>query len=184
MGKGTLLNLLLSRRGDCVFSVSATTRPPRPGELDGEHYYFLDKDVFEQWVEQDRFLEWNKVFDCFYGTPRGPIEEHREAGRHVILDVDVQGGVQLLEAVPDAVSVFIAPPNLDVLKERLMRRNTETQDQIQSRLLTARSELKYINHYGYLITNDDLQDACEKLEAIITAERCRTSRKKTERLGA
>lgn len=178
VGKGTLLGMLLKSRQDCVFSISATTRTPRPGEIDGEHYYFLTNDIFEQWVEEDRFLEWNKVFDRFYGTPRAPIEAHREAGRHVILDVDVQGGVQLLESAPEAISIFIAPPDLDTLRERLMGRGTETAEQIQSRLLTARSELKYLNHYRYIIVNDELTVACQKIEAIISSEMCRTDRLK------
>ena len=174
VGKGTLLGLLLSQRDDCVFSISATTRDPRPGEIDGEHYYFLANEKFERWVEEGRFLEWNQVFDCFYGTPREPVERHRNEGRHVILDVDVQGGVELIESVPDATSIFIAPPDLESLKKRLYHRGTETEEQIRKRLLTARSELKSLNHYQYTIINDTLELAQTKLNSIIESELCRT----------
>lgn len=176
VGKGTLLGALVEKRQDCVFSVSATTRAPRPGEEDGEHYYFLAEEMFERWVEEKRFLEWNKVFDRFYGTPKEPIEAHRLAGKHVILDVDVQGGLQLMREAEDLVTIFIVPPDLETLRERLERRGTETPDQIRRRLLTARNELKSLDHYGYTIVNDDLEVARAKLEAIIEAEMCLTRR--------
>jgi guanylate kinase len=176
VGKGTLLNLLLSRRSDCVFSVSATTRPPREGEQDGVHYYFLDSKVFSDWVEQNRFLEWNKVFDRFYGTPLEPVEKHLQEGTNVVLDIDVQGGMQVIESRPDAVSIFIAPPCLDTLADRLQGRGTESEDEINLRLLTAKSELKTMHHYQYLVINDDLERTVGQLNSIIEAERCRYSR--------
>ena len=176
MGKGTLLGLLLSRRSDCVFSVSATTRPPREGEQDGIHYYFLDSKVFSDWVEEERFLEWNKVFDRFYGTPLEPVEAHLAAGTNVVLDIDVQGGVQVIESRPDAVSIFIAPPCLSTLADRLQGRGTETEEQIRMRLLTAKSELKTMHHYQYLVINDELEHTVEQLNSIVEAERCRYDR--------
>lgn len=176
VGKGTLLNLLLSQRDDCVFSVSATTRPPRPGEQDKVHYYFLDGEVFSRWVEEGRFLEWNKVFDRFYGTPLEPVEEHLRQGKHVVLDVDVQGGVQVIENRPDAVSVFVAPPDLSTLKTRLTQRGTESADEIALRLLTAKSELKAMTRYQYLLINDSLESTRAQLNAIIEAESCRIAR--------
>lgn len=176
VGKGTLLNLLLSQRDDCVFSVSATTRRPRPGEEDKVHYYFLDGEVFSRWVEEGRFLEWNKVFDRFYGTPLEPVEANLRAGKHVVLDVDVQGGVQVIENRPDAVSVFVAPPDLNTLKTRLTQRGTESADEIALRLLTARSELKSMSRYQYLLVNDSLETTRAQLNAIIEAESCRIAR--------
>lgn len=176
VGKGTLLNLLLSRRDDCVFSVSATTRRPRPGEQDKVHYYFLDGEVFSQWVQEGRFLEWNKVFDRFYGTPLEPVEENLREGKHVVLDVDVQGGVQVIDNRPDAVSVFLAPPDLNTLKTRLTNRGTESPDEIALRLLTAQSELKSLHKYQYLLINDDLEETRAQLNAIIEAESCRILR--------
>ena len=180
VGKGTLLGMLLERRKDCVFSVSATTRAPRAGEEDGIHYYFLDSRVFSDWVEQDRFLEWNKVFDRFYGTPLEPVEKHLAAGTNVILDIDVQGGVQVIESRPDAVSVFIAPPCLETLANRLQSRGTETDDEIRLRLLTAKSELKTMHHYRYIVVNDELESAVDQLNAIVEAERCRYRRMERE----
>jgi guanylate kinase len=176
VGKGTLLNLLLSKREDCVFSVSATTRRPRPGEKDKVHYYFLDGEVFSQWVQEGRFLEWNKVFDRFYGTPLGPVEENLRAGKHVVLDVDVQGGVQVIDNRADAVSVFVAPPDLTTLRTRLTQRGTETDDEIALRLLTAQSELKALSRYQYLLINDNLEETRAKLNSIIEAETCRIAR--------
>lgn len=181
VGKGTLLNLLLAHRKDCVFSVSATTRRARPGEVDGQHYFFLDSGLFSQWVEEGRFLEWNKVFDRFYGTPLGPVEEHLAAGTNVVLDIDVQGGVQVIEGRPDAVSVFVAPPDLETLRTRLRNRGTETDEEIGLRLLTARSELKSMHRYSYLLINDDLESTRKRLDAIIEAERCRFRRLESER---
>ena len=176
VGKGTLLNLLLSQRDDCVFSVSATTRQPRPGEQDKVHYYFLDGEIFSKWVEEDRFLEWNKVFDRFYGTPLEPVEENLRAGKHVVLDVDVQGGVQVIDNRPDAVSIFVAPPDLSTLRTRLTQRGTESADEIALRLLTAKSELKAMSRYQYLLINDNLEQTRAQLNAIIEAESCRISR--------
>ncbi len=159
-----------------MFSISATTRPPRPGETDGVHYYFLDGKVFSQWVEEGRFLEWNKVFDRFYGTPFEPVEEHLQAGRHVILDVDVQGGVQVIDKREDAVSIFIAPPELATLSHRLKKRGTEKEEEIQLRLLTARSELKVMARYQYILINDELESTRAQLDSIIEAEQRRTWR--------
>ena len=176
VGKGTLLNLLLSHRDDCVFSVSATTRRPRPGEEDKVHYYFLDGEIFSQWVQENRFLEWNKVFDRFYGTPLEPVEENLQAGKHVVLDVDVQGGVQVIDNRPDAVSIFVAPPDLNTLRTRLTNRGTETADEIALRLLTAKSELKSLHRYQYLLINDNLEETRDQLNAIIEAESCRIAR--------
>lgn len=180
VGKGTLLNLLLSHRDDCVFSVSATTRPPRPGEEDGIHYYFLDGALFSRWVEENRFLEWNKVFDRFYGTPLEPVEAHLKAGRNVVLDVDVQGGVQVIEGRPDAVSIFIAPPDIETLRRRLKNRGTESAEEIGLRLLTAKSELKAMHRYQYLLVNDNLEETRAQLDAIVEAERTRFSRMEAE----
>lgn len=179
VGKGTLLADLMTRRSDCVFSISATTRAPRPGEIDGKHYHFLNEATFESWVEQGRFLEWNKVFDQFYGTPREFVELQRMHGTNVILDVDVQGGLQVMETVKqDLISVFIAPPDLDTLRKRLLLRGTESPEQVQKRLLTARVEMRSLEHYRYTVINDDLATAARTLEAIVMAESSLTKRLK------
>lgn len=178
VGKGTILTRMLSRRQDCVFSISATTRNPRPGEVHGQHYHFLDHDTFTHWVEQGRFLEWNQVFDQFYGTPKEYVDQQRSQGHHVLLDIDVQGGLQVMQAEPDHVSVFIAPPDLDTLRHRLTSRATETAEQVQKRLLTARVELRSLEQYSYLIVNHEVDTSVEELNAILTAESLRIDRRR------
>jgi len=130
VGKGTILERLLARRKDCVFSISATTRTPRPGEVDGQHYYFLAPATFNDWIERDRFLEWNQVHSAYYGTPREFVENTRAQGQHVVLDVDVKGGLEVMNAQPDCVSIFLAPPDLEALRWRLRHRGTESAEQI------------------------------------------------------
>lgn len=176
VGKGTVLDLLLTRRKDCVFSISATTRPPRPGEVDGKHYYFLSPETFNRWIEENRFLEWNQVHDAYYGTPREFVQQARLGGRHVVLDVDVKGGLEVMGAEPDCVSVFLAPPDLEALQWRLRHRGTESPEQIARRLLVARSELKHMDRYGYTIVNDTIERAEAQLEAVLDAEMARTTR--------
>lgn len=176
VGKGTILSQLLKLRGDCTFSISATTRPPRPGEIHGQHYHFLDHDTFTHWVEQGRFLEWNQVFDQFYGTPREYVAQQRRQGHHVLLDVDVQGGLQVMQAEPDHLSVFIAPPCLDTLRHRLVSRGTETPEQVQKRLLTARVELRSMEQYRYVVVNHEIDRSVAELNAILTGECLRTDR--------
>lgn len=178
VGKGTILSRLLQRRGDCVFSISATTRQPRPGEIHGQHYHFFDHGTFEHWVEQGRFLEWNKVFDQFYGTPREYVDDQRRTGRHVLLDIDVQGGLQVMQAAPDHVSVFIAPPDLETLRTRLEARATESAEQIKNRLLTARVELRSLEKYRYLVVNDEVDQAVDELDAILVSEMLRVDRRR------
>lgn len=176
VGKGTVLKRLLERRNDCVFSISATTREPRPMEKDKVDYFFLKQLEFESWVEQNKFLEYNQVFDHFYGTPRDFVEQKLNEGKNVVLDIDVQGGLQVMKRAPQAVFVFLAPPDLPTLRERLVSRGTETPEQISKRLLTARTELAQIRGYAYRVVNDRVEDAVGQLESILIAESCRTSR--------
>ncbi|MCE7872247.1 guanylate kinase [bacterium CPR1] len=176
VGKGTVLERLLSRRNDCVFSISATTRPARPQEENGKHYFFLNHEGFERWVEEGKFLEWSEVFDHFYGTPRDFVEQQLETGKNVVLDIDVQGGLQVMKRAPNAVFVFLAPPDLPTLRQRLISRGTESPEQIAKRLLTARTELAQIRHYAYRVINQHVDEAVAQLEAILAAELCRTSR--------
>ena len=176
VGKGTILARLLARRPECTFSISATTRSPRPGEVHGEHYHFFDHDTFTHWVEQGRFLEWNQVHDQFYGTPRDYVMQQRQKGLNVILDVDVQGGLQVMQSEADHVSIFIAPPDLDTLRQRLESRGTETVEQIRRRLLTARVELRSLEQYSYLIINENLEQAVDELDAVLRCESLRVDR--------
>ncbi|MCD6309273.1 MAG: guanylate kinase [Candidatus Eremiobacteraeota bacterium] len=178
-GKSTLLAEVLDRNPDILFSISATTRKPRPGEKDGVNYYFVSHEKFEKMIEEKAFLEWARVHDNYYGTPVGPVEEHLASGHSVILDIDVQGALQV-KAVnhPDAVFVFIAPPSLAELRRRLEERKTEDEDKINGRLKTAEWELSRIHEYEYVVINDDLVTAVGDFLSIIRAEQCRVSRKR------
>lgn len=176
VGKGTVLAKLLKRRTDCVFSISATTREPRPREKHGIDYFFLKNEEFERWVEENRFLEWSEVFDHFYGTPRDFVDQQLNEGKNVVLDIDVQGGLQVMKRAPNAVFVFLAPPDLPTLRQRLISRGTESPEQVSKRLLTARTELAQIRQYAYRVINDRVEEAAAQLESILSAESCRTSR--------
>jgi guanylate kinase len=176
VGKGTILERLLARRQDCVFSISATTRSPRPGEIDGKHYHFLSPELFNRWIEENRFLEWNQVHSAYYGTPRQFVNQTRARGLHVVLDIDVKGGLEVMTAEPDCVSIFLAPPDLEALRWRLKHRGTENAEQIAGRLLVARSELKHMDRYAYTIVNDRIELAEAQVEAVLDAEMARTSR--------
>lgn len=171
-GKGTLKNLYMKDYGNkTYFSVSATTRSPRPGEVDGVDYLFVTKDKFEQMIEQNAFLEWACVHGEYYGTPKQPAYDNLNNGKDVIFDIDIQGGLQIRKQIPDALMVFIAPPNTDVLEKRLRGRGTETEDKIIKRLHNAIAELDYMKDYDYVIINDVLEDAYEHLKTIIDAQK-------------
>lgn len=175
-GKGTLVARLLEQRPDCVFSVSATTRPRRSTEDHGREYIFLSHEEFLARVEQGFFLEWANVHGKLYGTPAGPVDEQVRAGHVVVLDVDVQGGASVRRARPDAVSVFIHPPSIEALRERLRTRNTDSEEVVERRLRNAPGEIAQYREYDYLVMNDDLEAAVARLIAIVDAERARVSR--------
>ena len=173
-GKSTVISGLLQRRDDIRFSVSATTREPRPGEEEGKDYYFLTRDTFDQMVADGAFLEYATYVGNSYGTPVGPIEDHLAAGYNVLLDIEVQGATQVKAMREDAVSVFLLPPSMEELERRLRSRGTDSEEKIQQRLQTAREEIAHAPEYDYIIVNDDLDKAVRELDAVITAQRCRT----------
>ena len=175
-GKGTLVERLVNERPECVFSISSTTRPRRPHETHGVEYEFVSREEFEQRRAQGLFLESAEVHGHLYGTPAGPADAGVVAGKVVVLDVDVQGGASVRAARPDAVSVFIYPPSIDALRQRLRGRNTETQEALEVRLGNAPGELKQYREYQYVVVNDDLDHAAERLVAIVDAERARVRR--------
>lgn len=175
-GKGVLVSRLVEARPECVFSVSATTRPQRPGEDEGVHYQFVDPREFARRRESGRFLEWAEVHGHLYATPVGFVDEQVKAGRVVVLDVDVQGGASVRAARPDAVSVFIYPPSLDALRERLAGRGTEKSAEVERRLGNAPGELAQWREYDYMIVNDELEVAVARLVGIVDAERARVAR--------
>ena len=182
-GKGTLVERLMQARPECVFSVSATTRPRREGEVDGVQYHFLGREEFERRIGEGWFLEWAEVHGKFYGTPARFVDEGVAAGRVVVLDVDVQGGASVRKARPDAPSVFIYPPSLESLRQRLLGRGTDSADVIQRRLANAPGEMAQYVHYDYVIVNDELEQAASRLVAIVDAERSRVSRLRADGPG-
>lgn len=174
-GKSTVVFKAIEDRKDMCFSISVTTRKPRPGETDGVEYFFVDPDRFKEMVENDELLEHAEYVANFYGTPRRYVEEKLAAGMNVILDIEVQGARQVNEKMPDAVKIFIIPPSLDELRRRLEGRGTDTARAIEARLIRARQEYKEADFYDYIIVNDDAEKAAKELNAIITAEGCRAS---------
>ncbi|MCG0274677.1 MAG: guanylate kinase [Thermosediminibacteraceae bacterium] len=177
-GKGTLCNLLLQRRPELVLSVSVTTRPPRPGEVHGVNYYFTDVENFERMIEKGEFLEWAKVYNNYYGTPKKFVEEQLQQGKDIILEIDIQGARQVKENCPDAVFIFILPPDIEELKNRIKKRGSETKESFDLRIKSAEEELKAVSDYDYAVVNDDLEEAVKKLESIIIAEKCKVIRNK------
>lgn len=172
-GKSTVISRLVKARGDIRFSVSATTRAPRPGEVDGCDYYFKSREEFAQMVAADAFLEHAEYVGNCYGTPAAPVDADLGEGFNVLLDIEVQGAAQIMEKRPDAVSVFLCPPSLEELEKRLRKRGTDSEDKILGRLETARREYEQLSRYSYIVINDDADTAAGELNAIITAERCR-----------
>ena len=175
VGKGTLGKRLIEEEG-FGFSVSCTTRGPRPGEKHGVDYLFITREEFLSRRAANGFLETATVHDEFYGTPREPAERAMAEGRDFLLDIDPQGGVQVMDSVPEAVSVFLLPPSWAALEARLRGRGTETEEKIQKRLHNARQEVKYLPRYDYCIVNDDLDEAWRELRGIVRAERLSTKR--------
>ena len=177
VGKGTLVNALMERNQKIKMSVSATTRAPRPGEIEGVHYFFKTEEEFKAMVDRGEFLEYIHVFGSkYYGTPRSFVEQQLENGYDVILEIDVQGAMKVKQAFPDAVLMFITAPSMSEIKSRLIGRGTETMEQVEKRFATAFEEIKMIPQYDYVIINDVVDVAVHHMEAILEAERCRTSR--------
>lgn len=175
-GKGTILKELFARDENLRLSVSATTRAPRPGEEHGKQYYFLSRKEFEELIAQGKMLEHAEYVGNYYGTPRDPVEEWLSQGRDVVLEIEVQGGAQVKKLMPECVSIFILPPSMKVLGERLRGRGTEAEETVQKRLATARQEIPQAREYDYLVFNDRLEDAVEDILAILRAEKLKYSR--------
>ncbi len=176
-GKTTIYKRLMADRADIGYSVSCTTRPPRPGEVDGVDYHFLSPEAFEQKRAAGEFAESAKVHDRAYGTLRSEVQQVLSGGQHVIMDIDVQGAAQFARAFPQSVLIFIIPPSIDVLVERLTRRGSgERREELLTRLKSARQELHEIGRYHYVVVNDDLDRAVARVSAIIDAEMARRER--------
>lgn len=177
-GKGTVCKAFLENKKDAFLSVSATTRKPRPGEIDGVHYFFLEEDRFREMIKEDGFIEWANFCGNYYGTPKKAVCEKIEDGNDIILEIEVQGAMQVKKEFPEAVLVFVLPPSLKELRERLEGRKTESADVIEKRLDTAKGELKIAHEYDYILINDDVESAADKLSDIIKCEKQRTLRNK------
>lgn len=176
-GKTTISRALLERDGNISLSVSATTRAPRPGEIDGTHYHFLTVEDFQAQVAARQFLEHARVFDNFYGTPKGPVETALRAGRDVMFDIDWQGNQQLAEnAREDVVSIFILPPSVEELERRLRGRGSDPEEVVAKRMSKAADEMSHYGEYDYVVVNTDLEDSIRKVAAILQAERLRRIR--------
>ena len=172
-GKSTVVFKALEGRSDVCFSVSATTRKPRPNEVDGREYFFVDLDKFRDMVANDEFLEHAEYVANSYGTPRAYVEKKLNEGMNVLLDIEVQGALQVHEKMPEAVMIFIIPPSMKELEERLRKRGTDSERKIEARLIRAREEYEAATFYDYIIINDDVEIAANEFSSIINAEYCR-----------
>lgn len=175
-GKGTIVSMLLKQYGNYALSVSATTRAPRNGEVDGVHYFFKTKEEFLQMIVEDELFEYAQYVDNYYGTPKKYVQEQMEAGRDVILEIEMQGALKIKEQFPEAVLLFVVPPDADTLEARLQGRGTETPEVIQKRLSRAVEESDYMEKYDYLIVNDDLDECVERVHDVIQSEHLKTKR--------
>ena len=172
-GKSTVVSNALEGRSDVCFSVSVTTRKPRPNEVDGKAYFFVDLDRFREMVENDELLEHAEYVANSYGTPRAYVEKKLDEGMNVLLDIEVQGARQVHEKMPDAVMIFIIPPSMEILEQRLRGRGTDSERKIEARLIRAKQEYAEADFYDYIIINDDADKAAAEFSAIITAENCK-----------
>ena len=168
VGKGTVIRTLMEQHPEYVFSVSATTRASRPGEVDGREYFFLTQETFDEWLAEGRFLEHTTYLDRSYGTPRDYVESRQEEGRHVILDIEVEGALNVKKACPEAILIYIIPPGAEELIERLTGRGTETEEQILGRLNKAVQETAVIPHYDYVVVNRKVQETADEINALVT----------------
>ncbi|MBR3061099.1 MAG: guanylate kinase [Exiguobacterium sp.] len=177
VGKGTVCRALREEEDNNLqYSVSATTRKPREGEVEGVHYFFKSRKEFERMIEQKELLEHAEFVGNYYGTPVEWVRETLESGQDVILEIEVQGAFQVKELLPEAVFLFLAPPSLQELRNRLIGRGTESEEVIKQRLLVAREEIELMDAYDYVVTNDEVDKAIDRIKAIVTAEHCKRER--------
>lgn len=175
-GKGTLMKRLLETYDNYALSVSVTTRSPRPGEIDGKEYFFKSVDEFEKMIAQDELIEYAKYVNNYYGTPKDYVMQQLEAGKDVILEIEIQGALKVREKYPDTLLLFVTPPSAKELKERLVGRGTETMDVIESRMKRAVEESEGVEAYDYLIINDDLETCVKEMHHVIQSEHNKVSR--------
>ena len=177
-GKGTICEALLEKHEEIVLSVSATTRSPRKGEVDGVNYHFLSKETFVSRIKEDDFLEHAQVYGNYYGTPKSDVQKISDSGRDVILEIDIQGALKVKEQSNEGVFIFILPPSMEELKQRIIKRGSETPESLMTRFKSAYKEINYVSKYNYAVVNDTVENAVEKIEGILLAEKCRVDRLK------
>lgn len=177
VGKGTVRRALFEKDDqEYFYSISMTTRPPRPGEVDGEDYYFVSREEFEQRIKEGKFLEWAEFVGNYYGTPKDVIEKQLDLGKEVILEIEVNGALQVRENMKDGVFIFIVPPGKKALYDRLTKRGTEDPKRIKERIDKADKEFMLAHKYDYIVVNDDVENAADRIRAIIRAEHAKTQR--------
>ncbi|MGF7048507.1 guanylate kinase [Paenibacillus sp. DS2015] len=177
VGKGTVCNALRGKMDNIVYSVSATTRHPRLGEENGVNYFFKSREQFNDMIEQDQLLEYAEYVGNYYGTPRDFVEQTLDNGQDIILEIEVQGALKVKEKFPKGIFIFLLPPSLDELKDRITGRGTESQDTIDHRLSVAVDEINLMEHYDYAVVNDQIDHACKRIESIVIAEHCKVKQK-------
>lgn len=173
VGKGTVCTALRPRIPELIYSVSATTRSPRAGEQDGVNYFFKSQEQFRDMIERDELLEYAEYVGNYYGTPRDFVEKTLASGRDIILEIEVQGALKVKEKFPEGIFVFLLPPSMDELKDRIRGRGTERDDIINHRMTVAEDEINLMRHYDYGVVNDEIDLACKRIESIIIAEHCK-----------
>lgn len=176
VGKGTVCSVLRHKMPELVYSVSATTRKPRQGEIDGINYFFKSNEQFQDMIARDALLEYAEYVGNYYGTPRDFVDKTIAEGKDVILEIEVQGALKVKEKFPEGVFIFLLPPSLDELKQRITGRGTETASVIDHRMSVAVDEMALIHHYDYAVVNDEIDAACHRIQSIVTAEHCRRER--------
>lgn len=176
VGKGTVCSELRKRHPELVYSVSATTRTPREGERDGVNYFFKTREQFQQMIAGDALLEYAEYVGNYYGTPREFVEKTLSEGKDIILEIEVQGALKVKDKFPEGIFVFLLPPSLKELKQRIVGRGTESQDTIDHRLSVAVEEMNLLYHYDYAVVNDEIDSACGRIASIMTAEHCKRER--------
>lgn len=176
VGKGTVCKALRECTPELIYSVSATTREPREGEVEGVNYFFKTREQFQQLIRDDQVLEWAEYVGNYYGTPRKFVEDTLNAGKDIILEIEVQGALKVKQKFPEGVFIFLLPPSMDELENRIVGRGTESEESIRSRMSVAMDEIRLMEHYDYAIVNDRVEHACARINAIIEAEHCRKDR--------
>lgn len=175
-GKDTICKNLIMDSDNIWLSISMTSRNPRKGEVEGKDYFFVTREEFEEKIEEEKFLEYAMYNNNYYGTPKDKIEDYLNSGIDVILVIDIQGAINIKKLIPSALFIFIMPPDMKTLKQRLIGRKTETKEKVIERFQTAYNEINHLKKYNYVVVNDEVDNAVSKVQAIIKAEKCRVDR--------